>query len=188
MPNFLFGDMIACYGNWKPAFSKSRIFFLKRWIPIFTNQIFGTLGLDCIYLHLVLFMHHFMSLLQKKNCMCSSLSFFQWTIITTYVGAAVLLLFSTILAKHFFFVTTCCTKQAFVEVFGSLMMCHKDSLQAVSWMAVTWGGLHTSTVVLRLLGAWSSYRSWESLPSKLRGTLALYFWEPNTSSPTKCGS
>ena len=24
--------------------------------------------------------------------------------------------------------------------------------------------------------------------SKLRGTLALRFWEPNTSSPTKCGS
>ena len=43
----------ACYGNWKPALSKSRISFLERLVLIFIGQILRMSGLDCIHFRFV---------------------------------------------------------------------------------------------------------------------------------------
>jgi hypothetical protein len=37
IPKSLLAEMTARCGNWKPALSKSRIFFLERLVPIFTG-------------------------------------------------------------------------------------------------------------------------------------------------------
>jgi hypothetical protein len=68
----------------------------------------------------------------------------EWTITPIYVGAAMPLLPWAIFVSHFFFVIACWVKQTLTEVFSSLAMCDSVSLQAVSWMAITWTALQLS--------------------------------------------
>jgi hypothetical protein len=63
IPKSILGDMIAHYGDWKPALYRSRISFFERLVPIIIGQMFRTSDLDFIHLYLVPFTHYPMSLL-----------------------------------------------------------------------------------------------------------------------------
>ena len=73
IPKSLLGEMTARCGNWKPILSKSKISFFERLVPIFTGQILGMSGLDCIHVRFVPLTQRSMSLLQKKNSIVSDL-------------------------------------------------------------------------------------------------------------------
>jgi hypothetical protein len=73
VPKSLLGEMTARCGNWKPTLSKSRISFLERLVPIFTGQILGMSGLDCIHFRFVPLTQRSMLSLQKKNSITSGL-------------------------------------------------------------------------------------------------------------------
>jgi hypothetical protein len=47
IPKSLLGDIKAHFGNWNPKFSRSRISFFEKLVPIFIGQMFGMLGLEC---------------------------------------------------------------------------------------------------------------------------------------------
>ena len=49
IPKSLLGKMTTRCGNWNPSFSKSRISFVERFVPIFTGHMLGMSGLDCTH-------------------------------------------------------------------------------------------------------------------------------------------
>jgi hypothetical protein len=73
VPKSLLKEMTACCGNWKPAFSKSRIFFFERLVPIFIGQILGMSSLNYTHFRFVPLTQRSMSSLQKKNSITSGL-------------------------------------------------------------------------------------------------------------------